>query len=179
MAAGMRLDFPAINLASEFDLAVANLNPDHFRYLAGAGVSFETVCRAGYVGVERIATTGRLYTPSPEGFPAVILAIWSPAPPSIYCAAENLEIPDLIAFRTDTPDKWWYRVGEPGLTLGEDRYLDAIAEEAPLKVFDSPLDWLRGNCGGTCFLDDCEVRWSVERYAEDEIALRARWEAAA
>ena len=54
-----------INLAAEFDLAVANLIPAHLRHLAGASVSFETVCRAGYVGVERIATTGRIYMPSP------------------------------------------------------------------------------------------------------------------
>ena len=168
-----------VDLASEFDLAVANLNPDHFRYLAGAGVSFETVCRAGYVGVERIARTGRLYMPAPDGFPALIMAAWSPAPPSIYCAVESPEIPDLIAFRTDAPDKWWYRVGEPGLVLGEDRYLAAVDGAMALKVYDSPLRWLQGGCDGTVFLDDVEARWTSERFAEDEAALQAWWGTAA
>ena len=64
--------------------------------------------------------------------------------------------------------------------VGEDAIdLDAIGTGAPIKVFESPVAWLRGKGGGTCFLDDCEARWSVERYAEDEIALRAWWEAAA
>ena len=123
---------PPAFLESEFDLAVANLNPDHFRHLDDAGVSFEAICRTGYVGVERIATTGRLYMPAPDGFPVLILAIWSPAPPSIYCAVEDPEIVDLIALRTDDRGRWWYRLGEPGLVLGEDHYLDATETAAPL-----------------------------------------------
>ncbi len=168
-----------INLRAEFDLAVANLNPAHFRHLTASGVSFEAICRAGYVAIERVTTTGRLYMPAPDGFPALIMAIWSPAPPSIHAVVESPEILDLVALRLDQPETWWRRVGEPGLVLGEDHYLDAIGTGAPIKVFESPVAWLRGKGGGTCFLDDCEARWSVERYAEDEIALRARWEAAA
>ncbi len=136
------------NLESEFDLAVAKLNQDNIRHLDDAGVSFEAICRTGYVGVERIATTGRLYMPAPDGFPVLIMAIWSPAPPSIYCAVEDPEIVDLIALRTDDRGRWWYRLGEPGLILGEDYYLDAIDYDMPLKVFESPVAWLRGDCDG-------------------------------
>jgi len=146
------------DLAAEFDLAVANLNADHFRHLAGAGVSFEAICRAGYVAIERIATTGRLYMPSADGFPAVILAAWSPTPPSIYTAVESPEILDLLALRLNQPETWWRRVGELGLVLGEDRYLEATQTGAPLKVFDSPLAWLRSGCQGSVFLDDVEGR---------------------
>ena len=170
---------PRIDLAAEFDLAVANLNPDHFRHLAASGVSFEAICRAGYVGIERITTTGRLYMPAPNGFPVLIVAAWSPAPPSIYQAVEGPEILDLIAFRPDQPETWWRRVGEPGLVLGEDRYLAAVDGATPLSVFDSPLAWLRSNCDGTVFLDDVESRWAADRFAEDEAALKRWWGTAA
>lgn len=167
------------SLESEFDLAYRNRTLEHRQHLADAGITFQAMLCAGDLGVERIATAGRGYMPSPDGFPAIILAVWSPVPPSIYLAVEDPEIVDLIALRTDDPGRWWYRFGQPGLVLGEDYYLDAIAEEVRLKVFNSPLDWLRGNCEGTCFLDDCEARWTTERFAEDEVALRAWWEAAA
>ncbi len=179
MAAGMqRLDFEAINLAAEFDLAWCNRSEEHRQHLADAGITFQALLRAGDLGVERIATTGRLYMPSPTGFPAVILAIWSPASPSIYCAVENPEIVDLIALRTDDPGRWWYRLGEPGLILGEHHYLDAIEIGVPLKFFDSPVAWLKGACDGTCFLDDVEGRWAAEQIAEDEAGLDDWWRAA-
>ncbi len=153
-------------LAAEFDLAWRNRTQEHRKHLADAGITFQAMLSAGDLGVERIATTGRLYTPSPAGFPAIILAVWSPAPPSIYCAVEDPEILDLIAFRTDDPGRWWYRFSEPGLILGKDRYLDAIAEAAPLKVFESPVAWLRGDCDGCVLLDDAEARWTNERLAD-------------
>ncbi len=166
------------DLAAEFDIAWRNRTDNHRAHLAEAGITFEAMLRAGDLGVERIAYAGRLYTPSPAGFPAVILAIWSPAPPSIYCAIEDPEILDLIAFRTDDPGRWWHRIGEPDLILGEDHYLDSIETGVPITVFDSPVAWLRGNCAGACILDDCAARWSAERYAEDEAALADWWRAA-
>ena len=179
MAAGMqRLDFPAINLAAEFDLAYRNRTQEHRKHLADAGITIKAILRAGDLGVQRISAVGRLYMPSSEGFPAVILAIWSPAPPSIYTIVENPVIPDIIAFRTDAPDKWWHRIGEQGLVLGEDQYLTSIETGAPLKVHDTPLAWLQGNCDGAVFLDDVEARWSAERYAEEEAALADWWRAA-
>ena len=165
-------------LESEFDLAYRNRNQEHRQHLAGAGITFQAMLRAGDFGVARIATTGRLYVPSPTGFPAVILAIWSPAPPSIYCTVDDPEIVDLIALRTDDPGRWWYRLGEPGLILGEDRYLGAIERDMLFKVFESPVAWLRGGCGGCVFLDDAEARWTNERLADDQVALQDWWRAA-
>ncbi len=93
-------------------------------------------------------------------------------------AVEDPELVDLIAFRTDDPGCWWYRNGELGLVLGEDRYLAAIEAGASLRLFDSPLAWLRGGCAGAVFLDDVEARWSAERCAEDAVALTDWWRAA-
>ncbi len=159
--------------AAEFDIAYRQCTQEHRAHLAEAGITFEAM-----IGVERIATVGRLYTPSPEGFPAIILAAWMPAPPSIYCSVENPVILDLIALRLDQPETWRCRIGEPGLVLGEDHYLDATETAAPLKVFDTPVAWLQGNCDGIVFLDDVEARWAAERYAEDEAALADWWRAA-
>ncbi len=167
-----------VGLAAEFDLAYRNRTQEHRQHLAEAGISFQAMLRAGDLGVERINASGRLYMPSSEGFPAVILAIWSPSPPSIYCAVEDPEIVDLIALRTDDPGRWWYRMGEPGLFLGEDCYLDAIDRDMPLNVFESPVAWLRGDCNGSVILDDVGARWTNERRAEDQIALQDWWRAA-
>ncbi len=180
MAAGMQhLDFQAINLAAEFDLAWCNRSQEHRQHLAEAGITFEAMLRAGDLGVARIATTGRLYMPAPDGFPVLIMAAWSPAPPSIYTVVESPEILDLLALRLDQPETWWRRVAEPGLVLGEDRYLEAIATGAPLRVYDTPLAWLQAGCDGAVFLDDVEARWAAERFAEDEAALQAWWGTAA
>ncbi len=177
--AGRRLDLQAINPAAEFALAYRNRSQEHRRHLADAGIAFQAMLRAGDLGVERIAATGRLYTPHPNGFPAVILAVWAPAPPSIYSPVENPAILDLLALRLDKPSTWWRRVGEPGLVLGEDLYLDAVDQGTPLKVYSSPLSWLQRGCAGACFLDDAESRWAVERFDQDEATLREWWGAAA
>ncbi len=165
-------------LEQEFDFAYRNRTQEHRQHLAEAGITFRAMLRAGDLGVERINASGRLYMPSPAGFPAVILAVWSPAPPSIYTIVENPEILDLIALRLDQPSTWWRRIGEVGLVLGEDHYLDAIETGVPVTVLDSPVAWLQGNCDGIVFLDDAEARWSAERFAEDEAALQAWWRAA-
>ncbi len=139
---------PPAFLESDFDCAWRNRTQEHREHLAAAGVTFESMLRAGDLGVERIATAGRLYAPITDGFPVVILAVWAPAPPSIYTAVENPVIMDLIALRLDQPSTWWRRIGEPGLILGEDSYLKAIDRDMPLKVFESPVSWLRSDCGG-------------------------------
>ena len=78
-----------------------------------------------------------------------------------------------------TIDRWWSRLGEAGLILGEDHYLAAVSEGEAVRVFDSPVVWLRGGCDGSVFLDDVEARWEMERQGEDAAASRQWWEAAA
>ncbi len=168
-----------IDLDAEFDLAWRNRTEEHRKHLADARITFQAMLGAGDLGVARIATTGRLYTPSPTGFPVVILAIWSPAPPSIYTAVENPVIIDLIALRLDQPETWWWRIGEPGLVLGSDNLDLAHVEGRPISLHRTPLDWLRAGCRGACLLDHCEAQWAAERFAEDEATLRAWWGTAA
>ncbi len=176
---GGQRDALLLAATAEFDRAWRNRTQKHRAHLAADGISFEAMLRAGDLGVERIATTGRIYTPHPGGFPAIIMAIWSPAPPSIYCSVEGPEILDLLALRLDKPETWWRRIGEPGPILGEDLYLDAIDRDMPLRVFESPVAWLRGGCNGCVVLDDVEARWTNERLAEDQAALQDWWGAVA
>ena len=170
---------PPAFLESDFDCAWRNRTQEHRKQLADAGITFQAMLRAGDLGVARIATTGRLYMPSPTGFPAVILAVWYPAAPSIYTAVETPEILDLIAFRPDQPETWWYCIGEPGLILGSDNLDLAHATGWPISFATTPLDWLQADCRGACLLDHCEARWAIERFAGDEAALRAWWRTAA
>ncbi len=162
-----------IDLDAEFDLAWRNRTQEHREHLAAAGVTFESMLRAGDLGVARIATTGRLYMPAPNGFPVLIMAAWSPAPPSIYTAVENPVIMDLLALRLDQPETWWWRIGESGLVLGSDNLDLAHVEGRPISLHRTPLDWLRAGCRGACLLDHCEAQWAAERFAEDEATLRA------
>ena len=168
-----------IDLAAEFDHAWRNRTQEHLKHLADAGITFQAMLSAGDLGVERIATTGRLYVPSPDGFVVVVMAAWSPAAPSIYCAVENPVILDLLALRLDQPETWWRRVGEPGLVLGSDNLDAAHTEGWPISLHRTPLDWLRAGCRGACLLDHCEAQWTVERFGDDEAALREWWAAAA
>ena len=100
-----------------------------------------------------------------------------------WCVFYEIGLPpdilDLLAVRIDTPGRWWSRLGEAGLILGEDRYLASVAEGAAVRVFDSPVAWLQGDCGGCVILDDVQARWEMERQGEDHAALRQWWEAAA
>ncbi len=167
-----------MSAAAEFDCAWANRTQEHRQHLAEAGITFEAMLRAGDLGVERIAATGRLYTPHPNGFPAVILAAWSPAPPSIYTTVESPKILDLLALRLDQPETWWYRIGEPGLVLGSDNLDAAHTEGWLISLHRTPLDWLLAGCRGACLLDHCEAQLTAERFTEDEAALADWWRAA-
>ncbi len=45
------------------------------------------------------------------------------------------------------------RRGEPGAALGDDALLHAQICNAPVDLFQSPLNWLRGGCHGACILE--------------------------
>ncbi len=108
----------------EWDRAAHQFNPDHITHLVSLGVSFSTLqyCPLGY---ERIEVEGDLYTPSDDGQGAVILPIfeWTSGGPYLdekgHLVPEPSEpaltLPDLIAWHTSDPSRWWTRRGEPAL----------------------------------------------------------------
>lgn len=145
----------------ELDRAAHQFNPDHTAHLFSLGVSFSTLqyCPLGY---ERIEVEGNRYIPSDDGQGAVIQPIfeWTsvgpyldeeghllPEPP-----APELTLPDLMAWHTSDPLRWWTRRGEPALMLGGDELEDAAKSESPLKVYRDPLNWLRNDCRGVVLI---------------------------
>lgn len=160
-------------------LSTPGLNSKQRRQIEDLGVTHQAALRAGGLGWARISTTGRGYMASDIGEVALIQPVWDGPAPSIYCAVENPTLTDLIAWRPEDPTRWHYRIGTVGAMLGEATYLEAIETRGLIKIFPTPLAWLAANCDGVCFLEDVEVRWANERFAEDEAALQAWWGEAA
>ncbi len=148
-------------------LATRDLNARQRRRLADLGVSQEAMRRAGGLGVTRIQTTGRTYLPSDDGRRHIVQPVWAGTAPSISAGVEEApRLFDLLAWHPDAPDLWHYRVGRPGMVLGEDAYLEAVSAHRPINLHRSPLDWLAANCRGAVFLDDAACRWDADREAE-------------
>lgn len=60
---------------------------------------------------------------------------------------------DICAFSSDTPDEWALQRGATAM-LGRDRFALARSGAADrLRLFATPLDWLRGEGDGICVLD--------------------------
>ncbi len=153
-------------------LAASDLNARQRQVLFDLGVSWEAIRRAG-LGVTRIQTAGRTYLPSADGHRHIVQPVWAGSGPSISAGDEQPQLLDLLAWHPDAPDLWLYRVGRPGMVLGEDAYLEAVTAHRPINLHCCPLDWLAGNCHGAVFLDDAESRWDAEREAERLDALEA------
>jgi hypothetical protein len=111
--------------------------------LVEMGVSGEAYVRAGCLGVQRIATTGRFYEPDPHGEIAFIQGV----------SSDDVGLVDLIAWRGGNPDQWWFRHGR-AWALGETDICNARFWFKPLRLWRSPLTWLKGGCNGGCVLDD-------------------------
>ena len=89
------------------------------------------------LGFERVEASGqRLYQPCPAGKPALIIAV-----------PDGPRIGDLVAVDPDNPKDWRLRHGR-ATHLGHNS--DILI---PLRVFDSPMDWIRAGGDGFCILD--------------------------
>lgn len=63
------------------------------------------------------------------------------------------ELIDLVALSTSCEDEWAVRLDVADI-LGEDLLLDAVlAERRELRLFGTPMAWLRGGGAGICVLD--------------------------
>ncbi len=145
----------------EWDRAAHQFSPDHIAHLISLGVAFSTLhcCPLGY---ERIEVEGNLYAPSDDGQPAVIQPVFEWVSGGPYLDKEGrllpeapepeLTLPDLIAWHTSDPSRWWTRRGEPALLLGGGALEAAAKAESPLKVYRDPLSWLRNACRGVVLI---------------------------
>ena len=129
------------------------------RVLEGAGVSVSAFMVSGWPGLSKVKVVGRIWQPHPLGRDAIVLPAWHGVGP-LYLDSPVLA--DLLAFTVVQPSRWYYRLGEPGLVLGAEFLDHALTTGEPIRLFESPLAWLRsGGLGGSVLLDDAETR--VER----------------
>jgi hypothetical protein len=143
-------------LAEEFGQAcVRMLSEDYWPHFERLNVTRDALERVGYVGVELVETAGHCYWPSPYGNPAVVVACWLSEPPGPHCCVENPIIADLVAFYPARPAVWWYRTGQ-GRALGWSRLAHAEATGEPVRLYRTPLDYLRAGGDGAVLLDHLE-----------------------
>lgn len=130
----------------ERDLLVAqnNVRQSHIDRVLDLGLTPEAVAKVGRnqlpFGVLRIATDEARWWPDPEGFCAMVVPV-----------LESGREMDIIAFRTDQPARWWWRVG-CATFLGAD-LLQSLWADGPLRIAATPLDWLREGGEAVTILD--------------------------
>lgn len=146
-----------------FEMQMAVRSTHHYgglSALAGAlDVTREAIRYAGGLGLLRIATTGRYFEPAaPGGDLAVIVPDYR-----IDEDGDGAELVDLVAFRVGNQSRTWVRTGY-ARALGAwnaDAILDAtpnwrLPNDPPppvLRLYRTPLSWLRALCDGACILN--------------------------
>ena len=137
----MRADIPC----ELRDLSLA-AGPPLLQRLRQLGVEQQTIARMGdrhfFGGTHRAIDVGDgLYSPSEDGAPHLILPVF-----------EDCELVDLVAFTSDKPLAWLLRLGV-GWSLGLLDGFERHSWQDEVKLWASPLDWLRAGCDGLCILD--------------------------
>lgn len=174
-------------LDEERDLAVSAVRNVHLDCLANAGVPLKAVVKLGEelppFGVCRTkALPDGAYEPDPAGALCVVMPVTVPAPfaPWGY-ELETLDTLDLIAFTTDRPAAWRWRIGD-GWALGAQYLIEPMDEL--VRLVATPLEWLAQAGQAVCVLDwsDTSPIWPLLHYGPDLIvddnALRIRLQAA-
>lgn len=121
-------------------------SPTLLHRLKALGVAWSTIAHMGarhYFGgsARVIDIDDGLYAPSSEGAPHLILPVF-----------EDEELVDLVAFTSDQPMAWLLRLGT-GWSLGLIDGFERHGWEQEVRLWASPLDWLRADRDGLCILD--------------------------
>ena len=141
-------------LLDDWDNALDALNAMGRDRLRELGITLPIEQRAGNLGVARITVAGEMWQPVPDGFNALLIGIWAPEPPSLlHATTYQFELLDIVATRTDRPDRWWLRLGTADPVLGEHNLHAAIDSGRAIQFHDTPMGWLTAGAEGVCFLD--------------------------
>lgn len=147
---------PEPDLIAELDQAREELNRIGRQRLQRLGITLEAELRIGGLGVQRIQASGRTYLPDPMGFRALIVPAWRGVPPSIYDGTTGAPLVDLIAFRTDRPWEWWYRLAALFCVLGDHHLQLAHWHGASVTLHPDPLSFLQAEGRGAFLAEWCE-----------------------
>lgn len=129
--------------------ALANTRQRHIDRLLALGVSPAALATLGSRQLPFGALTidvddaGRWW-PDAAGFPAMVVPV-----------RERGEDMDIIAFRTDAPARWWWRIGCASM-LGADLLACTYLPGDRLDVVSTPIGWIAAAGEAVCILDwDC------------------------
>ena len=144
------------NLAAEMYFAhlALDLASTAWHWLERQGVTHPARLKAGNVGVVEIETTTEgFYQPAPGGRHAFIQPVYGAVRPPevpIMDPADPTPI-DLIAWCPKAPARWWLRRGV-AILLGEIEAVHGEVYGEPIRVYRTPLDWLRAGGAGIVIL---------------------------
>lgn len=151
-APGLEKFAPIATLDDEFLGCMLNAASADFHALVAAGVPRDWLWTgAGKFGVANIQPRrSGLYDPDPDGRPAVILPVYP------LVQFEPSDVFDLVAFRPDRPTRWWLRQGLASILNPHavERAACTFGKRESLKVWSTPLDWMRGGGEGIVILED-------------------------
>jgi hypothetical protein len=133
----------ALDLRSELAAAESAVRQQHLDHIRALGVAPATVAELGRdfpsFGVATIEMRRDTYAPGPG--PAAF----------VHPVVADGAIVDLLAWRSLQPERWWLRLGV-AWALGIDNLTRHDLAE-PLRIADTPLNWLRGGARGICIVD--------------------------
>jgi hypothetical protein len=142
------------DLAIEMRRAVANLTDDDRHYLVRLGIPTPVINIFELVGIERVQTSREFYEPATVGhavYLTPVLAHYAGGPetpsPELFACRGNLI--DIVAWDHRAPEQWALRAGAAA-------WLGCISpqccEPDPVRIWRSPLDWLRNGLSGLVIL---------------------------
>ena len=164
------------DLFREFAKAAGRMREHHFHWLRNHDIDLDAkLVGPSLVGVERVqfSDDAATYQPAGAGAAAVIVAAGE------YDADGWHQIDELIAFEPRDPTRWaTRRRAEPVLGRAE---LEAVrGSERPIRLWPTPLDWLRAGAVGMVILDWSAALTPVFRgvrvLADDPLARRLETE---
>ena len=118
------------------------------------GVTHDALTRCGYLVPACVRIDDNLFEFDADGERTFIQPVFVGPIPSLYEAVDDPVLADLIAWHVEKPDTWYWRSGEHGMVLGDDALSRAGHFQEPLRLFSTPLEWLRGGGRGACLLDN-------------------------
>jgi hypothetical protein len=143
------------DLAAEMRVARESLTAAHWDELEAHGVSTTVIASFALLGAAKIRVGNGLYEPAPDGRWAYVTPVLvdnelgPEAAQPISCARILGHLVDLLAWHPRHPRRWALRVGAaPWLGCCEPQYM----EPEPVRIWRSPLAWLRADCDGLVML---------------------------
>jgi hypothetical protein len=138
-------------LLAEMEAAAARVRLPHLERLRALGVSYDALGALGQhehtIGAGRaVLGADGLFEPADHGEPVVIQAVHDDAGRALGDAG----LIDLIAWRTDEPERWWWRCGT-AWALGHE--LLGLDDGEAVLVVATPCEWLASAGKAVCLLD--------------------------